>query len=85
MTDTRAQFDALCRRFSGCGSDYTITDETRLREDLQLDSLDLIDLTIRCDDTFGIEIADDEIDAPETATFGGMLALIEGKLGHEPS
>jgi len=80
MTDTRKRFESLCREQSDCGSDYTITDETRLDGDLQLDSLDLIDLSMRCEEEFGVTIPDDEIDQPETATFGGMLRLIEGKL-----
>lgn len=82
MSDTRERFDAICRLLSGCGADYAMSDETRLGADLQLDSLDLLDLTMRSEEQFRIKITDDEIDQPNTETFGGMLALIEGKLAH---
>lgn len=80
MSDTRARLEALLRQFSGIGADYTFTDETRLHGDLNLDSLDLIELSLKIDDEFGIEIDDDELDAPESGTVGGMAALIERKL-----
>ena len=37
-----------------------ITDATRFREDLEADSLDLVELTVELEDTYGIRIPDDE-------------------------
>lgn len=78
MTDTRERFEAICRQQSG--HDGEITDDTRLYEDLRLDSLDRLDLAMRCEERFRIHISDDEVDQPASGTFGGMIALIEGKL-----
>jgi len=37
-----------------------ITDATRFREDLEADSLDLVELTVELEDTYGIRIPDEE-------------------------
>jgi len=37
-----------------------IADETRFKEDLEADSLDLIELTVELEDTYGIRIPDEE-------------------------
>ena len=37
-----------------------ITDTTRFREDLEADSLDLVELTVELEDTYGIRIPDEE-------------------------
>lgn len=75
----RERFDTICREQAACGADFTITDDTSLRRDLQLDSLDLIDLSMQVEEAFDVEIGD-EIDEPETETFGGMLDLIQRKM-----
>ena len=38
----------------------TISEETRLREDLDADSLDLVTLLVELQDTYGIRIPDEE-------------------------
>jgi len=38
-----------------------ITDETRFREDLEADSLDLVELTVELEDSYGIRIPDEEV------------------------
>lgn len=38
-----------------------IGDETRFREDLEADSLDLLELTVELEDSFGIRISDEEL------------------------
>ena len=38
----------------------TITEATRFREDLEADSLDLVELTMELEDTYGIRIPDEE-------------------------
>lgn len=79
-TTTRTRLEDLLRTFSGVGADYAFTDETRFGADLQLDSLDLIELSLLIDVEFGIQMDDDEVDAPENGTLGGMVAFIERKL-----
>ena len=37
-----------------------IKDTTRFREDLEADSLDLVELTVELEDTYGIRIPDEE-------------------------
>jgi len=37
-----------------------ITDSTRFREDLEADSLDLVELTVELEDAYGIRIPDEE-------------------------
>ncbi len=37
-----------------------ITEETRFREDLEADSLDLVELTVELEDAYGIRIPDEE-------------------------
>ncbi len=37
-----------------------LTDTTRFREDLETDSLDLVELTVELEDTYGIRIPDEE-------------------------
>jgi len=38
-----------------------ITEETRFREDLDADSLDLVELTVEIEDSYGIRIPDEEV------------------------
>ena len=37
-----------------------VQDETRFKEDLEADSLDLVELVMELEDTYGIKIPDDE-------------------------
>jgi acyl carrier protein len=39
-----------------------IGEDTRFREDLEADSLDLVELTVELEDTYGIRIPDDRAD-----------------------
>lgn len=77
---TRTRLEALLRTFSGVGEDYAFTDETRFGGDLGLDSLDLIELSLKIDVEFDIVMDDDDVDAPENGTLGGMVAFIDRKL-----
>lgn len=54
-----------------------ITAETRFKEDLNADSLDLFDMVMEFEDEFGIEIPSEEL---ETITsVGALIAYIEKK------
>lgn len=54
----------------------SITTETKLREDLGLDSLDMASLACEVEDEFEIEIPDDAIYSVITA--GDVIKFIEG-------
>ena len=51
----------------------TLTPETTF-ESLQLDSLDLVDMAMVCDDTFGVTVEVNE----NLKTVGDLIAIVEG-------
>jgi acyl carrier protein len=52
-----------------------VTKEARFREDLEADSLDLVELIMEFEDEFGGEISDE--DAQKIATVGDAVAYLE--------
>ena len=56
-----------------------VSDETRLREDLDLSSLQAVTLVMDLEDEFGVVIEDEEIEG--LATVGDVLEIIEAKQG----
>lgn len=54
-----------------------ITPEARFREDLEADSLDLVELIMAFEDKFGKEISDE--DAQKIATVGDAIKFIESQ------
>ena len=55
-----------------------VTKEARFREDLEADSLDLVELIMEFEDEFGGEISDE--DAQKITTVGEAVQYLEGKL-----
>jgi acyl carrier protein len=55
-----------------------VTEESHLVNDLGLDSLDTVELTLGLEEKFGIEIPDTELE--NVATVGDAATLIEKKL-----
>ena len=55
-----------------------ITPESRIKEDLGADSLDLIDLAMSIEDEFEIELSDDAIE--HIKTVGDMVSYIEDRI-----
>ena len=53
--------------------------ETHILDDLQVNSSRLVDVVLQFEDTFDIEVGDDDIDAVETV--GDCVKLILGKVG----
>ena len=51
--------------------------EARFREDLEADSLDLVELIMKFEDTFGTEISDEE--AQKITTVGDAVKFVEGQ------
>ena len=56
-----------------------ITPEAKFREDLEADSLDLVELIMAFEDEFGAEISDE--DAQNITSVGEAVAYIEKNLG----
>jgi len=54
------------------------TKDTHILDDLQVNSARLVDVIIKCEDVFGIEIDDDEAD--KIRTIGDAVGIIEAKL-----
>ncbi|MFO7943333.1 MAG: acyl carrier protein [Anaerolineales bacterium] len=55
-----------------------VTREARFREDLEADSLDLVELIMEFEDEFGGEISDE--DAQKITTVGEAVEFIEEKM-----
>ncbi len=55
-----------------------VTKEARFREDLEADSLDLVELIMEFEDEFGGEISDE--DAQKIATVGDAVKFLEEKM-----
>lgn len=55
-----------------------VSPEASLVDDLDLDSLDTVELTLHLEETYGIEIPDSDLE--QLATVGDALELIERKL-----
>lgn len=54
-----------------------ITAETRFKEDLEADSLDLFELVMALEDEFGVEIPTEDL--TNIATVGAVIDYIESK------
>jgi len=54
------------------------TNETHILNDLKVNSARLVDIIIKCEDVFGIEIADEEAD--QIKTIGDAVKIIAGKV-----
>lgn len=54
------------------------TKETHLLNDLKVNSARLVDIIIKCEDVFGIEIDDD--DADKIRTIGDAMGVIKSKV-----
>jgi len=55
-----------------------VTKEARFREDLEADSLDLVELIMEFEDEFGGEISDE--DAQKIATVGDAVQFLDEKM-----
>ena len=55
--------------------EYLITPDAELSNDLGINSIDLADLVMMCEDRFGIEISDD--DANKFITVGDVVNYLE--------
>jgi acyl carrier protein len=56
-----------------------INEDTRLREDLDADSLDLYELVMELEDTYGISVSEEE--AADIETVAQAVDFVAGRLG----
>lgn len=59
-----------------------VTDTARLVEDLQADSLDLVELTMMLEEAFGVEVTDDQAD--QLVTVGDIFKFVSQAESTEP-
>jgi len=63
----------------GLEEDVTIERETSLMKDLEVDSLDAVEVIMKIEDEFGIEIPDEDINT--FANLGDIADYVENKKG----
>lgn len=74
MSDTYSEIKAIIVDLLGV-DEGKVTLEARFREDLEADSLDLVELIMAFEDKFGAEISDE--DAQKITTVGEAVKYIE--------
>ncbi len=77
MDDTFEQVKAIIVEQLGVDEDK-VTMEARFQEDLEADSLDLVELIMAFEDQFGGEISDEE--AQQIKTVGQAVAFLKERL-----
>jgi acyl carrier protein len=77
MSDTFDQVKAVIVELLSIDEDK-VTPDARFREDLEADSLDLVELIMAFEEKFGGEISDE--DAQKINTVGEVVAYIESHL-----
>ena len=60
------------------GEDFVVTENLSLKDDLDADSVDLMEFVLTIEDEFGIEIADEEIDHLQSVA--DVLKTIKDKI-----
>ncbi|MCB0118421.1 MAG: acyl carrier protein [Anaerolineales bacterium] len=74
MSDTYSELKTIIKDLLG-SDEEKITMEARFREDLEADSLDLVELIMAFEDKFGAEISDE--DAQKITTVGEAVQYID--------
>lgn len=74
MSDTYSELKVIIKDLLGADEEK-ITMEARFREDLEADSLDLVELIMAFEDKFGADISDE--DAQKITTVGEAVKYIE--------
>ncbi len=74
MSDTYSEIKAIIVDLLGV-DESKVTMEARFREDLEADSLDLVELIMAFEDKFGAEISDE--DAQKITTVGEAVKYID--------
>jgi acyl carrier protein len=74
MSDTFDKVKDIIKELLGA-DEAKITPEARFREELEADSLDLVELIMKFEDEFGAEISDE--DAQKIVTVGDAVSYID--------
>ena len=77
MSDTFEEIKAIIVDILGVDEDK-VTLEARFREDLEADSLDLVELIMAFEDKFGGEISDE--DAQTISTVGDAVKYVDDRM-----
>ena len=78
MTDQQI-FDRIVTIIQECqGEDFVVTENLSLKDDLDADSVDLMEFILTIEDEFGIEISDEEIDNLQSVA--DVLAIIKNRI-----
>ena len=59
------------------GAVFVVTEALSLKDDLDADSVDLMEFVLTLEDEFGIEISDEEID--QLQSVGDVVAVVKSK------
>jgi acyl carrier protein len=79
MSQTQEIFESIKQHLEGRGIDgEKVTMKADLLGDLDLDSLDTMEMTLGIEERFGIEIPDAELE--DLRTIGDAVGLVERKL-----
>lgn len=76
MSDTYNEVKGIIKDLLGA-DEAKITMEAKFREDLEADSLDLVELIMAFEDKFGAEISDE--DAQKITTVGEAVTYIDAR------
>jgi len=60
------------------GEDFVVTENLSLKDDLDADSVDLMEFILTVEDEFGIEISDEEID--HLQSIADVLEIIKNRM-----
>ena len=60
------------------GENFVVTENLSLKDDLDADSVDLMEFVLTIEDEFGIEISDEEIDNLQSVA--DVLAIIKNRI-----
>ena len=60
------------------GEDFVVTENLSLKDDLDADSVDLMEFVLTIEDEFGIEISDEEIDNLQSVAY--VLEIIKNRI-----
>lgn len=72
-------FDRIVTIIQECqGEDFVVTENLSLKDDLDADSVDLMEFVLTVEDEFGIEIGDEEIDNLQSVA--DVLAIIKNRI-----
>ena len=63
------------------GEDFVVTESLSLKDDLDADSVDLMEFILTLEDEFNIEISDEEID--QLQSVGDVVKIIQAKQKQE--